>query len=173
QDGKDYWESQVFAPLPRREYTKRSDYNVMLRNNKHKITSYGHVHELDNAKVIRTKEKDSTLVWEKGLNTYTKVEDSRCDAAKNWWKENRVFWVDVRQVWGELIAENDYINLKWKVEDKKLWQQLFALGSEYNGKDSYSSDQARQDIRKTITTYLTHEPTPWANASGQKNIEKY
>jgi len=40
-DGKSYWENTTTAPLPRREYTKRSDYNVTLRGNRHEITSYG------------------------------------------------------------------------------------------------------------------------------------
>ena len=29
-DGKSYWENITSAPLPRREYTKRSDYNVTI-----------------------------------------------------------------------------------------------------------------------------------------------
>ncbi|MDZ7846149.1 MAG: hypothetical protein U5L96_04985 [Owenweeksia sp.] len=33
----------------------------MLRNNKHEITEAGHVHELDDAKVIRTERGDSVL----------------------------------------------------------------------------------------------------------------
>lgn len=36
-DGKNYWESNADAPLPRREYTTRNDYNVLNRNNRHEI----------------------------------------------------------------------------------------------------------------------------------------
>ena len=36
-DGKTYWESIADAPLPRREYSKRKDYNVMKRGNRHEI----------------------------------------------------------------------------------------------------------------------------------------
>ena len=32
-DGKSYWENTSSAPLPRREYTKRSDYNITMRGN--------------------------------------------------------------------------------------------------------------------------------------------
>jgi len=172
-DGKKYWESQVYAPLPRREFTKRSDYNVMLRNNKHKITSYGHVHELDNAKVIRTEGKDSILVWEKGMNTYTKVADNKCQLAVDWWKDNREFWVDVRQVWDEVIASNDYINLKLKVEDKKLWQRLFSLGKEYGEDKKYNSKKARKEIRETIEIHLSNQPSPWETASVNSKPEQY
>src|SRR5690606_10284664 len=113
-----YWESETFAPLPRREFTKRSDYNVLMRTNRHQITDYGHVHDLDDAKVIRTAEKDSILVWEKGRNMYTKVDDSRCLAAVNWWNANRGYWVDVRAVWDDIMDEYDYINIARKIEDK-------------------------------------------------------
>jgi hypothetical protein len=166
-DGKTYWESQVSAPLPRREYTTRSDYNVMLRNNKHKITDYGHVHELDNGKVIRTEEKDSILVWEKGMNTYTKVDDSKCQPARDWWKNNREYWVDVRQVWDEVLASNNYINLQLKVENQSLWQRIFALGDEYMGKKKYNSTKAKARIRETIEMYLTDTPSAWETASAK------
>merc|ERR1711991_861759 len=34
-DGKSFWENQTSAPLPRREFSKRKDYNVLVRNNRH------------------------------------------------------------------------------------------------------------------------------------------
>ncbi len=172
-DGKKYWESQVYAPLPRREFTKRSDYNVMLRNNKHKITNFGHVHELDNAKVVRTEGKDSILAWEKGMNTYTKVDDNKCQPAINWWKTNRQYWVDVRATWEEIIASNDYINLKIKVDNKKLWEHLFALGKEYAQKEIYNSKKAKKEIKEAIEPYLSHKPSPWTTASVGKKPEEY
>lgn len=43
-DGRHFWESTVDAPLPRREYTKRHDYNVMRRTNHLEITATGYVH---------------------------------------------------------------------------------------------------------------------------------
>lgn len=169
-DGKAYWESEAYAPLPRREYTKRSDYNVMLRDNRHEITDFGHVHAQNNAKIIRTGEGDSVLVWEKGLNIYTKVDDSLCQAARDWWKVNRRFWVDVRAVWADVIAENNYINLKVKVDDKKLWQRLFDLGDTYAAKEDYNSDEAREKIRHAITIYLSDKPSPWpASATAAKD----
>ena len=51
-DGQHYWTSATDAPLPRREYSKRSDYNVMNRTNKHLVTDYGWLHEQDNLKLI-------------------------------------------------------------------------------------------------------------------------
>lgn len=164
-DGKTYWESQVSAPLPRREYTKRSDYNVMLRTNKHKITEYGHLHELDNAKVLRTEGGDSIIVLEKGHNNYKKVEDGRCNPALKWWNSNRPYWVDVRAVWGEKISDAEFINIKEKVKNKKLWQELFALGDKYENATSYDSEEVRLEIEKIIESFLSKEPSTWESVS--------
>ena len=52
-DGKSYWENTSHAPLPRREYTKRDDYDIMIRGNRHEIVSNGWIHDQDNKKVIK------------------------------------------------------------------------------------------------------------------------
>ncbi len=70
-DGKSYWENTTDAPLPRREFSKRSDYNVMTRRNRQEITDYGWVHEQDNDKVLR-EDSDKVIAGEKEWNTYTK-----------------------------------------------------------------------------------------------------
>ena len=54
-DQKSYWENTTSAPLPRREYTKRNDYNVTERGNRQEITSTGWVHDQNNKKIIRKK----------------------------------------------------------------------------------------------------------------------
>ena len=53
-DGKSYWENTTDAPLPRRERTKRSDYNVTERGSRVEIMDYGWLHDQDNRKIIRT-----------------------------------------------------------------------------------------------------------------------
>ncbi len=170
-DGKTYWESQTYAPLPRREYTKRSDYNVMLRTNKHKMTNTGHVHELDNAKVIRSSEGEEVLVWEKGMNTYTKVDDNKCDPAKNWWKNNQAYWRHVRIVWDEVLSDQDYVNISKKVDGKTLWKELFALGDTYAGQEDIKEKKVQKKIKKIIKDFLTDQQTEFA--SNTKTSAKY
>lgn len=125
-DGKDYWESTTNAPLPRREYTKRSDYNVTQRQNRVEITDEGWVHDQDNAKIIRENgEDDNILAYEKGYNTYVKVDDSRCQAASNWWKENNAKWALVRDKWDDVFDRDQDLSLKEKVDFKVLFKHLF------------------------------------------------
>ncbi|MEH0157336.1 DUF6607 family protein [Limibacter armeniacum] len=129
-DGKHYWENATPSPLPRREFSKRSDYNLMVRGNRHEITSAGWVHEQDNKKIIRSEAGDELLAEEKGMNTYHKVDDSRCAVAQKWWKENQEFWGTVRNEWDEVFAKKQKLELNSKVEGKKLFMYLFPLPTE-------------------------------------------
>lgn len=143
-DGKSYWENTTDAPLPRREYTKRSDYNVTVRGNRHEITDYGWLHDQDNAKVVRTEgQEDILLAKEKGYNTYKRVEDSRCSAAAKWWKDNTNKWVAVRTKWEEVYGRNQDLTLEQKVDNKVLFKYLLS--------DDY---QTPEDINKVIDSFV-------------------
>jgi hypothetical protein len=124
-DGKSYWEDETTAPLPRREYTKRSDYNVTFRRNRHEITTYGWLHEQDNDKVVRADGKeDIILAQEKGYNTYVKVADNRCQAGQDYWTKNKDKWALVRAKWDEVFARNTDLILEEKVDNKVMFKYL-------------------------------------------------
>tara|TARA_B110000037_G_scaffold190598_1_gene223621 strand:- start:1444 stop:2346 length:903 start_codon:yes stop_codon:yes gene_type:complete len=126
-DGKSYWENTSSAPLPRREYSKRIDYNVTLRGNRQEITPSGWVHNQDNKKIIRVKgEKDKVLAHEKGYNNYVKVDDSRCESAANWWDKNKTKWENVRMKWAEVYGRKKNLNLKKTVNNNPLYMVLFS-----------------------------------------------
>lgn len=153
-DGRHYWESKTPAPLPRREYTKRTDYNVMLRLNHHEITDYGHVHEQDNQKIIRTEAQEQLLAEEKGINAYRKVEDSKCIAAKEWWEKNRLFWADVRATWSEVFAQNKNIQLLDKVEDKSFHTAMTELETAANRGRKYDSQKMKPLVKEVVRKYM-------------------
>ena len=126
-DGKSYWENTSSAPLPRREYSKRIDYNVTLRGNRQEITPSGWVHNQDNKKIIRVKgEKDKVLAHEKGYNNYVKVDDSRCESAANWWDKNKTKWENIRMKWAEVYGRKKNLNLKKTVNNNPLYMVLFS-----------------------------------------------
>ena len=126
-DGKSYWENSSYAPLPRREYTKRNDYNIMIRGNRHEITEDGWVHDQDNFKVVKDSESDSELIIasEKGINTYTRVDESNCKEAIKWWDENNEKWLLVLEKWNSIYSKKDDISLRQSVENKPLFSFLF------------------------------------------------
>tara|TARA_B100000768_G_scaffold14826_1_gene13897 strand:+ start:65 stop:967 length:903 start_codon:yes stop_codon:yes gene_type:complete len=137
-DGKSYWENTTSAPLPRREYSKRSDYNVTERGNRQEISLTGWVHDQNNKKIIRKKgDKDLILAYEKGYNNYVKVEDSKCESAVKWWVKNQNKWKNVRNKWEEVYGRNKNLSLKKLVNDSPLYMVLFA--EEINQKDQINS----------------------------------
>lgn len=125
-DGKSYWENRTDAPLPRREYTMRSDYNITIRGNRQEITDFGWVHDQDNDKVVRTSgTEDVIIAQEKGYNTYKRVDESRCAAAAKWWKEHTQKWALVRIKWDEVYGRKKNLSLETKVDNKALYKHLF------------------------------------------------
>ncbi|WP_340066799.1 DUF6607 family protein [Ascidiimonas aurantiaca] len=143
-DGKSYWENTTDAPLPRREYTTRSDYNVTVRGNRQEITPYGWVHDQDNDKVLREAGKEDIIIAkEKGYNVYKRVDDSRCAGASKWWAEHQEKWSLVRSKWDEIFARNKDLSLESKVDNKTLYKYLFS--EEY---------QAAADISEVIESFV-------------------
>ena len=143
QDGKSYWENTTPAPLPRREFSKRSDYNVTIRGNRHEITSDGWIHDQDNKKIQKDDDSQFVLAHEKGYSTYTKVPDSECKAAVDWWDKNGSKWKMVRDKWDIIYSSNKDLTLKPTVDDKKLYSYLF----------SPSIDE-KKEIDSTIDMFL-------------------
>jgi hypothetical protein len=151
-DGRHFWESTADAPLPRREYTKRDDYNVLVRHSKMEITSYGWVLEQDNAKTIRTDAGDKLLCEEKGYEKFFKG-DYDCKPGEGWWAKHKAYWNDVRAVWAEIYAQNKGLNLKAKVDDSALYEKLFAADETFAKAATYDSKGAKVEIRKIIDSF--------------------
>ena len=149
-DGKHYWEGTADAPLPRREFTKRSDYNVMRRHSRMELSDNGWFLEQDNEKILRTESGDKLICEEKGMERFT-TGDYDCQPAIAWWENNQPYWADVRTAWEEVFSENPRLKLEKRVNDQMLWQQLFALGDEAReaGKGNYTGR-----VKEIIKSYL-------------------
>lgn len=130
-DGKTIWQSTADAPLPRREYSKREDYNLLRRTNRLNITDSGYVHEQDNRKIIRENSTEQLLAEEKGLNIYVRQPDTECAAARDYWEQTKAYWNMVRTVWNDYVNTHDKIQLKTKVDGKMLNEYLNELAKEY------------------------------------------
>ena len=143
-DGKSYWENISDAPLPRREYSKRSDYNITERGNRQEITNDGWIHDQDNSKIIRSIDKNDILIAkEKGFNYYKRVDDSRCKAAADWWTQNYSKWKTVRDKWNEIYSRKTDLKLHSLVDSKPLYSYLFD--------DAIINEES---INKTIESFI-------------------
>lgn len=148
-DGKHYWENKTDSPLPRREYTKRKDYNVMLRGNRQEITDNGWLHEQDNDKIVREDgQEDVMLAQEKGYNVYTKVADEKCKPAKDWWTNNNKFWAKVRNSWDDVYNRTGELTLRKSIDKQPLFMHFYSLEKE-NAK--------RSDISALLQKFISYK----------------
>jgi hypothetical protein len=152
-DGKTIWQNTTDAPLPRREYSVRSDYNILRRTNRLNISDSGYLHEQDNQKIIRQADTDQLLVEEKGHNRYKRISDQECAVAKEYWEKNKNYWAKVRKFWADYINTHKVIELKNKIEGKLLHEYLLTLAKEYSEKkvsDAEIDNRIKTEINRFI-----------------------
>jgi hypothetical protein len=144
-DGRHFWTNTTDAPLARREQTVRSDYNVLKRTNTHEIVKEGWVHNQDNDKIVRSEHgNDVLLAKEKGFNTYTKVEDSKCVAAQNYWKKNSLMWKKIRDKWETIFMKDKDLVMQLSQDKRPLFMKIFAL----------KPDASKEEISEIIDSYI-------------------
>jgi hypothetical protein len=107
-NGVDAWQSdRTWRPLPRREYTKRKDYQALEVVNRHTLTPGGWVHEQDNTKLaVDAAGAVHALARETGTNSYTHIGDYDFSAGRDYWRGTQDYWSQVRAAWQRLEAES-------------------------------------------------------------------
>ncbi|MFK8053486.1 MAG: DUF6607 family protein [Woeseiaceae bacterium] len=116
--GVSTWTSdRTWRPLPRREYTKRDDYNAINAENRHTVTPNGWTHEQDNTKTLRNgRSTELTLAREFGFNDYRSIDGFDFSPAIDYWAETAAFWQRMRSAWNERFARNGHIHLLTEVD---------------------------------------------------------
>jgi len=115
-----------WRPLPRREYTKRSDYNAISAINRHTITPGGWAHEQFNTKVLRKPDGTQVeLAREFGFNDYQKTKDIDFKPAYAYWTATGDYWAKVRARWEEFLSKPPGLRLKTKVDGMAMIIPLF------------------------------------------------
>jgi hypothetical protein len=136
------WTSdRSWRPLPRREYTKRSDYNALNVENRHTVTATGWTHEQDKTKTLRSPDGSSrTLVREFGFNDYQRTDALDFSPAYEYWEETRAFWGEVRAGWDRLIATGGP-SLAMAVDGMPLIEAFFQMADEVRDEGLVTQEQ--------------------------------
>jgi len=122
------WTSDTtWRPLPRRDYTKRSDYNALGVINRHTITPTGWTHEQDNIKTIRNERGDvlGALVREFGFNDYQRTNAIDFTPAYAYWNATADYWTKVRAYWHQRLHAAPGVRLATKLDGMELIEPLF------------------------------------------------
>ena len=127
------WTSdRTWRPLPRREYTKRNDYQLINGENRHTITPQGWAHEQDNTKVVRTESgKDIPLVREFGFNEYRRIQSYDFEPASAYWLSTSSFWEAVRHRWDSEFAKYGSVTLNIHTGDEIFNTSMLELADAY------------------------------------------
>ncbi|WP_223807101.1 DUF6607 family protein [Montanilutibacter psychrotolerans] len=126
-DGVSTWTSDLsWRPLPRREYTRRSDYNALSVVNRHTVTPSGWSHEQFNTKVQRGPNgRQRALTREFGFNDYRKSEGVDFRPARDYWAATQAYWARVRERWEPLLTSPSGVHLKTRVDGMAMIVPLF------------------------------------------------
>jgi hypothetical protein len=122
---------ETWRPLPRREWSVRQDYQVLVGTNRHTIIPTGWVQEENNLKAALTsgREPDPSRPYvarEYGVARYQRIRDADFAAADEYYERTKEFWGQVRDRWSKVFADRGTVTLKGPVDKLGLFQPLFA-----------------------------------------------
>ena len=141
------WTSKdTCRPLPRREYTKRSDYDILRAVNRHVITPEGWVHEQENRKWIKGENK--FLCHETGLNIYRRYDQEDFSKAEKYWEDTKEFWQDVRTEWRKVLRDEEMISYKKEVEGSSLIRTTFSMAKKVQKGESLKPDAVKSLVEE-------------------------
>ncbi len=130
------WRSQLtWRPLPRREFSVRSDYQVLEGYNSHTIVPDGWVHEEENYKLRidntgQPMQNAPYLAKELGLNRYQAIVGHDFSAGDQYWQATKDYWAMVRAKWQQVIDRHGRIHIKTSVDNTMLFYALFQFADE-------------------------------------------
>jgi hypothetical protein len=154
------WQSSpTWRPLPRREFSVRQDYQVLIGTNRHTITPTGWVQEEDNLKVVlddrgRPIASEPVLAKETGLNRYERLVGFDDSAGRRYRERTEPFWKEVRAAWDEIAARRDRFTLRAAPDRGQLFVPLFDYAEKLSEGAPLDPADARPVARKTVRGYL-------------------
>ena len=151
------WLSQeTWRPLPRREFSVRDDYDVLIGTNRHTITPFGWVQEEENLKVKllqnNSNEIDKILAKEIGLARYEHIVNHDWKAGDEYWTKTTPFWKEVRDIWNTILEDTKVLVVKKTIENKSLYESMFKMAD--NSTNNESQPLNRKEIESILNRYI-------------------
>lgn len=141
------WSSaETWRPLPRREWSVRDDYQVLLGTNRHTIQATGWIQEENNLKAVvpTAGVLDATkpfVAREYGVARYERIRDADFAAADAYYAATKQFWRDVRATWLETFAREGGVTLRGPVDKLGLFVPLFERADQIAAEPSEQANQ--------------------------------
>jgi hypothetical protein len=157
------WTSDLsWRPLPRREYTRRSDYNALAVINQHTLTPEGWTHEQFNTKVLRGADgNQQEIAREFGFNDYRRTTEVDFAPAHAYWKATSGYWAKVRARWARFLDQPPGVHLKTRLDGMAMIMPLFTQA----GRLQEGKQVADGEIDAVFAQWV--EPAPAATTAGR------
>ena len=167
--GLSSWMSQeTWRPLPRREFSVRDDYDVLIGTNRHTITLNGWSQEEDNLKVVTGESigraKDGKLLpdyevrgREVGFNRYERIIDFDFQPAKRYWEKTAYFWSKVRERWKSVMENQTTHSLINEGRNSFLMGAMIAADTISRVGESSKKDQIKM-VNELFDNYVVVGP---------------
>lgn len=147
------WTSdRTWRPLPRREYTTRSDYNAINAENRHTIVPGGWTHEQDNTKTVRDATDGTTLrtlARESGFNDYRRTTEVDFGPAYRYWEKTRDYWAGVRSRWDAALQDGG-LRLKTQVDGMAMIVPLFGHAARVEAGENVPGDAVDAEFARWV-----------------------
>lgn len=119
---------ETWRPLPRREWSVRDDYQVLVGTNRHTISPTGWIQEENNLKTVLDAGRaiDSYAAREYGVARYERIRDADFAQADVYFERTKQFWDQVRDEWSGIFVRQGEVTLKGPVDKLGLFHPLFA-----------------------------------------------
>lgn len=120
----------TWRPLPRREWSVRNDYQLLIGTNRHTVQPTGWTQEENNLKAVLTaaRELDNKRPYlgrEYGMARYERLRDADFAAADRYFESTQAFWDQVRDRWDGIFATRGAVQLRGPVDKLGLFAPLF------------------------------------------------
>jgi hypothetical protein len=152
--------STTWRPLPRREWSVRSDYQVLIGHNEVTITPTGWVQQEDNLKVAlddggRPIAGEPVRAKEIGLNRYERLVGFDDAAARRYQERTEPFWSEVRAAWDDVVRRRGRFTMRAPADQGQLFVPLFEYAQKLDDGAPFDRVEARAFARKTVEGYLS------------------
>lgn len=144
------WSATANRPLPRREHSKRKDYDLLVVTNRHTITPAGWFHEQDNTKWVKRDGQEYPLCREVGLNPYRRVTGHDFSKANDYWTKTAGFWKEVRGVWEEITPRQGSVKFSLKADAGRLEDVIEELTEKAEDGKTPTADEIRSALKPFV-----------------------
>jgi len=122
---------ETARPLPRREWSVRKDYQLLVGTNRHTVGPLGWLQEENNLKRTVGAAPLPYVGREYGVARYERLRDADFAAADEYYAATRAYWDAVLDVWADLWSRERMVEVTANSDQSGAFARLFELADEF------------------------------------------